>query len=544
MPDFLHSPVITHIFNYVLAATWQSALLFLVVAMLCWCLRQRHASVRRLIWLVAIVLAPLLPLISAQYSNLGVRQNALTILPQASIAPQAEPDHVSHANGQSLPQDIKKPDAQGAEPSLSVIKNNAPLSSLWPWLAFAYVVGFVLFMTVALIGVIRIRRWTIDASPITDPAVLRAFADAQMKIGLKHPCFLLAGDEVPGPVSVGIFNFRILLPKHVIQNLNSDELNQLALHETAHLARQDPLSFAVVAVLRAVFYFNPLFWIASREFIIAAEQCADQAVVEDTQDANAYTALLVKMADSLTNSFNTTELAAGILLNKSVFIQRAEALLEKRGDQAPLSLTLLFSMLTFVTVVLHIILLHPLTAREAAPLAIAKEGVREKSKMTRAVAPPSSQSPLENRASYPLNPQSIEQVSAQLGLSLPITVDDFGSRYLKPNHFHKSTYFTVTDSEGSSLTFCLSRGGQADYPGSWYLHCKHPRDEGALHIPRGSAQDDAIIVMLASWLDTRFSATELKNFIEDNPIWPLEMSDELIALGISEVLDAHRELAP
>ena len=76
-----------------LAALWQSSILFLAVALLAWTLRRRRPSARCALWIAALCLAPLLPLLASLAARVGAPQRPLQLLPtypapSPSLSPQ------------------------------------------------------------------------------------------------------------------------------------------------------------------------------------------------------------------------------------------------------------------------------------------------------------------------------------------------------------------------------------------------------------------------------------------------------------------------
>jgi hypothetical protein len=67
--------------RYLLSALWQSSLLFVATFALAWFLRKRRASVRYLIWVAALLVAPLLPVLTSGVRHAGAPQAPVSVLP-------------------------------------------------------------------------------------------------------------------------------------------------------------------------------------------------------------------------------------------------------------------------------------------------------------------------------------------------------------------------------------------------------------------------------------------------------------------------------
>ena len=84
------------LFRILMAVLWQSSILFLAIAAVTWMLRKRRASARHAVWLAALILAPLLPLLTSFATWSGAPQAPVNVMPayEAPIrsVPQAEID--------------------------------------------------------------------------------------------------------------------------------------------------------------------------------------------------------------------------------------------------------------------------------------------------------------------------------------------------------------------------------------------------------------------------------------------------------------------
>ena len=129
-------------------------------------------------------------------------------------------------------------------PSLSESFAAAPLASVnplyvWTYLAgWVWLIGLAAMLAYALVSYLRLRRRVSASIPLWENI---------------YVC-----DEVPSPFILGIVHPRIYLPSA----LDEAQRGSVLSHERAHLARRDywwkPLGFALLAV----YWFNPLLWLA------------------------------------------------------------------------------------------------------------------------------------------------------------------------------------------------------------------------------------------------------------------------------------------
>lgn len=97
--------------------------------------------------------------------------------------------------------------------------------------------------------------------------------------GVTRRVRLLRSDQFVEPVAYGLFKWTILLPAQIEKRLNRDELTALLSHELAHLKRGDIVWLVFGRVLTTCFAFQPLNFLAKRNWQEHAEfQCDDWAV--------------------------------------------------------------------------------------------------------------------------------------------------------------------------------------------------------------------------------------------------------------------------
>jgi hypothetical protein len=240
----------------------------------------------------------------------------------------------------------------------------------WALCLASYAVGLTLLFAWFVAGRLRIRQWIRSARPAMGERVLSVFRSAlEGTQPASHRALLpflsplsgvevLEGPGVPAPVSTGILHPRVLLPIGLADRLSDEELRAVALHEIAHLRRRDSLVLTLAALVRAVLFFHPLVWPAARQISALAEQCADDAVLETTGQAVPYARLLARLAEELPHCPLSAEMATGLLLGKSAFLRRVEAILS--GRRLSLSRLALAGTLIAVLVSLVIALAVPL----------------------------------------------------------------------------------------------------------------------------------------------------------------------------------------
>jgi len=328
--------------RYLLSALWQSSLLFAATFALAYFLRRRRAAVRHAVWALALLMAPTLPLLTRGFERAGAPQMRLTMLP-AYHNDEGRMMNDEWKRNISLPgSGVSENTASAKNPGASLAGAETGLETMpragmrtifnYPWALglIAYAAGLSLFLIWIVLGRLRIRQWIGAAMPATDERVLAAFRHAREALRFHRACLALQSPRVPVPISVGILHSRVLLPSTLAPRLSDEELRAVALHETAHLSRHDPLVLTLAALVRAALFFHPLVWLAARQVSALAEHCADDAVLDATGRPLPYAEMLARLAEDLPERPFAAEMATGILLSKGAFLRRVEAILGDR----------------------------------------------------------------------------------------------------------------------------------------------------------------------------------------------------------------------
>jgi bla regulator protein blaR1 len=104
--------------------------------------------------------------------------------------------------------------------------------------------------------------------------------------------------SVSQPAVMGVWRVKLLLPTDAA-NLTDDQLRMIMLHELAHIRRHDVAANWLLVLVRAVHWWNPLYWLASARFNSLREQACDAFVLQRLagQPSREYGELLLALAE-------------------------------------------------------------------------------------------------------------------------------------------------------------------------------------------------------------------------------------------------------
>ncbi|MCH8224995.1 MAG: hypothetical protein IIC97_03895, partial [Chloroflexi bacterium] len=268
------------VIRVVLSVLWQSSVLLGAAGLIVFALRQRSAAIRHRVWTAALLLTPLIPVLTWVGSQTGTPQFHIPIIPAfeaASVRQTQSPPsdeipatHVLKTDA-SPATDSRQRSAEGKPesrqtaaatvPPISHTGSPAPTprsAHLWGITLIAYTGGLALLLGLVSLGRFRLRRYTREGRIVTNPRLTDVFEAARKQLGIERGCVIVEIDTLHAPLTYQTFHPVIALPHGFTDELSDAELRTIALHELAHIKRHDPLVLNLASIIRAVFFFHPL----------------------------------------------------------------------------------------------------------------------------------------------------------------------------------------------------------------------------------------------------------------------------------------------
>ncbi len=184
--------------------------------------------------------------------------------------------------------------------------------------------GLVQFARLALAfrNTARLRRSAIL------PAV--ALEEQWLKVlqacGVTRPVTLRLASAIGTPAVTGYFHPVVLLPAAVSDRLSGNELDQILLHELAHVRRYDDWAIGLQRLVEAVFVLDPLVHFLGKKLELEREIACDDWVLSG-QPPRAYASCLAKLAEFCIAA-RPPSLTSAALEHKSQLRRRIEMLLD------------------------------------------------------------------------------------------------------------------------------------------------------------------------------------------------------------------------
>jgi TonB family protein len=257
----------------VLALAWLAAFL----------LRHQSAASRHLVWTGAAAAIIGLPVLSAVLPGLHLR-GALASVPNVLFQITAT------ASG----------GAAGVVAASKAVVAGAASGGAWHpdwmlWVVLVWGAGAaigVLQMVLAAMVVARVRR---SASPFGDANYCRSLAQL---LGIRHAVDVLEAEPGTMPMTFGVLRSAILLPADAAE-WGEDRRRVVLLHELAHVRRGDAATHLLARMALALHWWNPLAWLAWREFLKERERATDDLVLQAGARASEYAGHLLEVARTM-----------------------------------------------------------------------------------------------------------------------------------------------------------------------------------------------------------------------------------------------------
>ncbi|HKP16421.1 MAG TPA: M56 family metallopeptidase [Gemmatimonadaceae bacterium] len=240
------------------------------------------------------------------------------------------------------------PTAETATPPLRRVSRTTILFVLWT-------LGVAAVLLRLGVGTVLVARLARQGRRVDDGGWLSLAQRLASTLRIDRPLTLMRGDRLGVPVTWGIVYPVVLLPDDA-DEWPEERRRYVLVHEMAHVKRLDALTQLVGQVALALFWFNPLMWIAVRRMQLEREHACDDYVLLHGTQPSRYAADLLDMVQSLgTPAHRSAQpaFAALAMARRSEFEGRMLSILDPVLDRHPLhrGRTLMSALATLLLIV-------------------------------------------------------------------------------------------------------------------------------------------------------------------------------------------------
>ncbi|HSJ65315.1 MAG TPA: M56 family metallopeptidase [Gemmatimonadaceae bacterium] len=163
----------------------------------------------------------------------------------------------------------------------------------WGWVCVA---GLLLLRHVAGWLVVH-RRYVAGAEPPRS-AWTEAVRRSAPQLGLARTPEVLESARIDSPAVFGVLRPVLLMPRHGLRRLTSEQVESLIVHELVHLRRRDGLVNLLQCVAEALLFFHPLVRTISRRLRSDREALCDRVAAAWCGDPRLYLGGLLALEES------------------------------------------------------------------------------------------------------------------------------------------------------------------------------------------------------------------------------------------------------
>jgi len=422
-----------------LDAALRGAVVLLAALVLTVLLHRRSAALRHAIWAGAIaaqlvllglaVWGPRWRVAAPDVVSALVPPSAQQSAPAPESAPPATPAaRVPGPGGTSYV--ATSPDSLAAPRTAHVSSSTAERApapahaalSLARALLVLWMLGAAAVLLRLGVGTVIVSRLARRGRRVDDGGWLSLTQRLASTLRIGRPLTLMRGDRLGVPVTWGVVYPVVLLPDDA-DEWPEERRRYVLVHEMAHVKRLDALTQLVGQVALALFWFNPLMWIAVRRMQLEREHACDDYVLLHGTQPSRYAADLLEMVQSLgTPAHRAAQpaFAALAMARRSEFEGRMLSILDPVLDRHPLHRgRTLMSALAALLIIVPLAALQPYRSTPSAAQS-ASAASRASSSVSRSATSDSLTSARDDR---PLSQklEALDSARTRLGAKLGAT---------------------------------------------------------------------------------------------------------------------------
>ena len=240
----------------------KSSLVLIVGAVIAILLHRSAASMRYAVWALALTAIVVLP-----FGMLATPPWGVPIAKAPSVENNQSTEPVVNISGDAT---TITNIIDSTAPETASIDLTSEQKLLLLWLA-----GSVLLLGRMVVARISLARLTRRSNPLDDADWTRMLHRESSRLGVQRHVRLFASDRVSTPLAAGVTEAFIILPSSASEW--TDEHKEIVLrHELSHIARGDALVCVLSGIACAIYWFNPLVWIASRKLRAEQERACER----------------------------------------------------------------------------------------------------------------------------------------------------------------------------------------------------------------------------------------------------------------------------
>jgi len=197
-----------------------------------------------------------------------------------------------------------------------------------------WIAGLLVFALMIMRAWLDIRRMKNAARPVSDEEVLAVLEQCKQQLHITREMVVLESPLVQSPMLAGALKPCLVLPSRCTDWLSTDEIRYILLHELNHWKTRDNLTNYGIVAFQAIYWFNPLIWMALKQMRLDREIACDHAVLQslDERFHGDYGQTILRFASRASQPPAPFPLASPFVGPKSPIRHRIETIVRFRAD--------------------------------------------------------------------------------------------------------------------------------------------------------------------------------------------------------------------
>ena len=304
-----------------LEVAFKTTVLFLLVLGALPLLRRRSAAFRHYLLAIAFACAAVIPALTliAPSWRMPVSASWLGLEPPSTVTFVSNPQATPSAGAES---------SHATPPPTARVSPMQIVAGIWG-------LGALVGVGIVMAGMWRVSRLSLHGRELDDGPWREQTDEIACEFGIHQPVRLIHSPHPMLLVTWGSMRPRILLPASAL-GWSDDRVRVVVCHELAHVTRHDWMILIAANVLRSVYWFNPLVWIAYRRLRQESEQACDDLVLARGVAAADYASHLLAVARETVLRRRAWSPATAIA-HPSTLEGRVRAMLNQSLNRTPLT---------------------------------------------------------------------------------------------------------------------------------------------------------------------------------------------------------------
>ncbi|MCX5644776.1 MAG: M48 family metalloprotease [Phycisphaerae bacterium] len=267
----------SHMVSYLLAQSWQIALLAGIVGLISLALRNRSAHLRYLLWLIVLAKCLVPPFLTVSLAVLPERSSSPSVAEIALLEEHSALESPVSVGGATQPQQLK--------PTVPSVRE---------LIALVWAAGAFLFLLWVGARTVRYTSWLRERRRPLPPALRESIRELSVGFQFKRWPRIWLLEDIGQPFVWGVLRGNVYLPADFVGLSGSDQQRSVLAHELSHIARFDAGVNLLQVLAQAVYWFHPFVWWSNRKIRQEREKCCDEmAIVHLNTPPEHYTGAIV-----------------------------------------------------------------------------------------------------------------------------------------------------------------------------------------------------------------------------------------------------------